>query len=44
MPIAMPVKAECPSPSAKKAILLDTTIVENNPKSGVINNMPINAF
>ena len=40
-PIAIPLKAPCPSESEKNAILLDTTIVDNKPNKGVINNTAI---
>ena len=34
-PMAMPVKAECPRASEKKAMRLSTTMVESRPKRGV---------
>jgi len=44
IPTAMPVSAECPMESEKNAILLLTTIVPNNPKSGVASITAKNAF
>ena len=44
IPIAIPVNAECPSASEKKAILLLTIIVPNIAKIGDINNIAISAF
>ena len=41
-PIAIPLKAPCPSESEKKAILLETTIVESKPKRGVTSKIAIN--
>ena len=43
-PMAMPVKAPCPSESEKNAIRLETTIVESSPKRGVIRRMARSAF
>ena len=43
-PIAIPVKAECPSASEKNAILLFTIIVPKIPNNGVIMSMASNAF
>ena len=43
-PIAMPVKAPCPSESEKKAMRLATTIVLRRPKSGVTSRIARNAF
>ena len=44
IPIAIPVKAECPNASEKNAILLFTIIVPNIAKIGVINSIANNAF
>ena len=43
-PIAIPLKAPCPSESEKNAIRFDTTIVESRPKSGVTSKIAINPF
>ena len=43
-PIAIPLKAPCPSESEKKAIRFETTIVESRPKSGVTSKIAINPF
>ena len=44
IPRAIPVNAPCPNESAKKDILLLTTIVLNKPNSGVIIKIAIKAF
>ena len=44
IPIAIPVNAECPNASEKKAILLLTIIVPNIANIGVIKIIAINAF
>ena len=44
VPIAIPLKAPCPRESEKKAILFETTIVDNKPNKGVINNTAIKPF
>ncbi len=43
-PIAIPVKAECPRASEKKAILLLTIIVPRIPNKGVISRIAKKAF
>ena len=44
IPMAIPVNAECPSASEKKAILLFTIIVPNMAKIGEIKIMARKAF
>lgn len=44
MPMAIPVRAECPNASEKNAILLLTIMVPNMAKIGVTNTIAINAF
>ena len=43
-PMASPVKAPCPKESEKNAMRLDTTMVLNKPKSGVIKSTASRAF
>ena len=43
-PMAMPVKAECPRASEKKAIRLSTTIVDRRPNRGVMTSTASRAF
>ena len=44
LPMAIPVKAECPSASEKKLIRPVTTMVERMPKSGAISRTARSAF
>ena len=43
-PMAMPVKAECPRASEKKAIRLSTTMVDSRPNRGVTTRTASRAF
>ena len=42
--MAMPVKAECPRASEKKAMRLSTTMVDSRPKRGVTTSTASRAF